>query len=128
MKKNAIIEMLQKIPGNPEIVLWNGYVGDFQHVDSKLVPGTLVKQTLTSYLEMCRLERCRDHNDFSYQLPDSEIEELKQLYKKVCKWEENRWVTEDDIKKNRYSQKPVFYLQGKPRGETYSDRLGSVGY
>lgn len=128
MKKNDIIKMLQAIEGNPEIVLWNGYVGDFQHIDSNLVRGTLVKQTLSCYLETCRLAGCRDRNDFSYQLPEAEVEELKQLYKKVCKWEENWLVTENDIKEKRYSQKTVFYLQGKLRGVTYSDRCGSVSY
>lgn len=128
MKKNAIIEMLQKIPGNPDIVLWNGYVGDYQHVDSKLVPGTLVKQTLANYLELCRLEACGDLDDPDYQHSAERLAELKSLHKKVCQWKENQWVTVDDIKSKRYSAKRIYYMQAKPRNQRYHDRLGSVGY
>lgn len=128
MKKNDVIEMLQKLKGNPEIVLWNGYVGDYQHIDNVPVEGVLVKQTLAHYLEMCRLQDCRDLNDPKYQIPTDEIEELKQLYKNVCKWEQNQYVTLEDIKAKRYSMKKVFYVQAKKRNERYHDRLGSVDY
>lgn len=29
MRKNKLIELLNEIDGNPEIVTWNGYVGDW---------------------------------------------------------------------------------------------------
>lgn len=128
MKKNDVIAMLQKIEGNPDIVLWNGYVRDYQHVDNTPVKGVLVKQTLSHYLEMCRLQACQDRNDPTYQHSDDDLVYLKQLYKKVCKWEENQWITEQDIKNKRYSKKTVFYLQAKPRNETCYDRLGTVSY
>lgn len=128
MKKNDVIAMLQKLEGNPEIVLWNGLVGDYQHIDNKPVQGVLVKQTLVHYLEMCRLQDCRDRNDMDYQMPAEEIAELKQMYKKVCKWEENQYVTLEDIKAKRYSMKKVFYVQAMKRNERFHDRLGSVDY
>lgn len=128
MKKNDLIAMLNGIEGNPEMVLWNGFVGDYQHIDNKPVEGRLVKQTLDHYLEMCRLQDCRDRKDPNYQPPAEEIEELKKLYKKVCKWEENQYVKPDDIVAKRYSAKKIFYIQAKRRGEQFYDRLGPVEY
>ena len=32
MKKNDLIELLNGIKGNPDIVLWNGMVGDYMHI------------------------------------------------------------------------------------------------
>jgi len=32
MKKNQLIEQLQKIKGNPEIKMWNGYVDDWMNI------------------------------------------------------------------------------------------------
>lgn len=128
MKKNDVIDMLQKLEGNPEIVLWNGFVGDYQHIDSVPAEGILVKQTLAHYLEMCRLQDCVDRNDRNYQMSADEVERLKKMYKKVCKWEENQFVTLEDIKAKRYSMKKVFYVQAKKRNERYHDRLGSVDY
>ena len=32
MKKNELIAKLQAIKGNPDIVLWNGTVGDYQYI------------------------------------------------------------------------------------------------
>ena len=72
MKKNELIAKLQAIKGNPEIVLWNGTVGDYQHIGS-LVEGDLVKQTLHDYIERCRMEKCRDEKDWKVQLTEDEI-------------------------------------------------------
>lgn len=128
MRKNDLIAMLSNIKGNPEIVLWNGIVGDFQHIDPTPVEGELVKQTLDHYIEMCRLEDCRDRKDWNYQLPASEVDALKVLYRKVCKWEINNWVCIDDIKANRYKKKRVVYLQAKLKNERFSDRAGNIEY
>lgn len=41
MRKNDLIKKLQEIEGNPEIVLYNSFVDDWQHI--KLTPGKLFK-------------------------------------------------------------------------------------
>ena len=43
MKKNQLIEQLQKIKGNPEIKMWNGYVDDW--MDIKLCEQEFVKES-----------------------------------------------------------------------------------
>lgn len=32
MRKNQLIELLQQLKGNPEIVVWNGLVGDIMPI------------------------------------------------------------------------------------------------
>ena len=64
MRKNDLIKLLQTIEGNPEIVLWNGFVGDYQNISPKLVEGDLVKKTLEYYLEHNRMVRCIKENNW----------------------------------------------------------------
>lgn len=36
MRKNDLIKMLESIKGNPEIMFWNGIVGDVVPISSKM--------------------------------------------------------------------------------------------
>lgn len=128
MKKNDLIKLLQSIEGNPDMVLWNGTVGDYQDIDKKLVAGDLVKMTLKHYLESCLLEACREKKDFSYKHIVEEVAELTKSYRKVCKWETNNYVTQRHIDEKMYSSKRVFYIQPKVKGETSWDRYGGIAY
>jgi len=127
MRKSKLIELLNAIEGNPEIKLWNGYVGDWMDVDDALVPATLVKQTFDHYVEMVRLERCRDLRNWDIQLSDEEVAELKRYYKRL-QWECNQFVDEEDVKEKRYSQKNIIYINAKRRGVGSWDRLGTMEY
>lgn len=128
MRKNDVIALLNKLEGNPEVVLWNGFVGDYQHFNKKLVKGYLVKQTLSHYIEMCRLEECQLRRDWDFRFTNDELDDLKRMYRKVCKWEVNEFVTQEDIDHKRYDVKRVIYIQPKVRNETYFDRMGVVSY
>lgn len=128
MKKSKLIEMLNKIDGNPDIKLWNGFVSDWVEINPTLVPTDLVKQTLAHYLEMCRLEECHDRKDWDYQMPAEEVAQLEKMYTKVCKWEINPYVTQKDIDAKRYSVKTVQIMQAKIKGENAWDRIGDMKY
>lgn len=128
MKKSKLIEMLNKLEGDPEIKLWNGMVGDWMDIDPELVPSDLVKQTLTHWLEMCRIEECIDRKDWDYKMPPEEVAELTKNYNKVHKWELNPYVTLEDVKAKRYSLKNIFILNAKVKGEKAFDRLGNIDY
>jgi hypothetical protein len=128
MRKSDLIKILTELEGNPDIVLWNGMVGDWMDIDKRLIEGTLVRQTLDGYIESVQLEQCVDRKDWDYKLPESEIAELKQLYKRNIGWEDNGFVTDEDVEKKRFTQKRVVYINAKPRGVTFLDRLGSVEY
>lgn len=127
MRKNDLIAMLSKLKGNPEVVLWNGMVGDYMPI-GKLVVGELYKYEPKYYLEMIEFEIKRDKNDWNYKLTSEDIAEAMLAYKKHHKWEENQFVTAEDITKKRWKKKRVVYIDAKTTGKTYHDRLGSIEY
>lgn len=128
MKKSKLIELLNRLEGDPEIKLWNGMVGDWMDIAPKLVPSDLVKQTRAHWLEMCRLQECRDRQDWDYQLPAEEVAQLKKDYNQVNTWELNPYVTLEDVKEGRYSVKTIYLLNAKTKGVKAFDRLGDIDY
>jgi hypothetical protein len=128
MKKSKLIEMLNQLEGDPEIKLWNGMVGDWMDISRELVPSDLVKQSLEHWLEMCRIEECRNRRDWDYQLPAEEVARLKKDYNKVNTWELNPYVTLEDVQEKRYKLKNIYILNAKTKGVTSFDRLGDVSY
>ena len=127
MRKNNLIKLLQTIEGNPEIVLWNGLVGDYQNISTKLVEGDIVKRTLDDYLSRYRHERCFHEKNWKYQLTQEEENNAKKWYKNI-KYEINQYVTEEDIKKKYYMKKRVVYIQPNISNKKYCDRLGTIEY
>lgn len=128
MKKSKLIAMLNAMPGDPDIKLWNGMVGDWMEIDPKLVEQVLVKQTLSHWLEMCRMEECRDRSDWTYQMPAEEVEQLTKRYSKLHQWEMNEYVTQDEINKGWFTTKTVQIMQPKKRGVKTWDRQGTMEY
>lgn len=126
MKKNDLIKLLQGIEGNPEVMLWNGYVNDFMKVGG-VSERDLVKMTFEHYAEMCRLKDCSDLQDWNHQHTAEDLANLQQHYKKH-EWEHNPYVYKEDIAAKHYKKKRVVYINAKLRGKTMSDRLGSVSY
>lgn len=122
MKKNQLISLLESIKGNPEIKLWNGFVGDWQDIAPDVVEQRLVKMSLEHMKERCIWERERDGQE-AYPEEDAE---LTQCWKENYKWEMNSYVKDEDISNGVYKSKKIFLLQAKLRGETYSDRLGKI--
>ena len=127
MRKNDLINMLTQLEGNPEIMLWNGLVGDFVPV-GKLGHSDLVKMQFEYYCKMVELEYRRDRNDNTYTLTDDDITELKSCYKQHHKWEVNSFVDSEDIKRKAYKSKRIAYIDAKITGKTSYDRLGSISY
>lgn len=127
MRKNELIKLLSEMDGNPEIMLWNGYVQDYMAVDG-LVEGDLVKQTWGHYLEMCRLEECCNRKDWTFQHTEDDIAKLHKCYLKHVNWECNNYVCADDVTQKKYKRKRVVYVAAKTRGKTMHDRLGTVEY
>lgn len=128
MKKSKLIEMLNRLEGDPEIKLWNGMAGDWMDIDRELVPSDLVKQSLEHWLEMCRIQDCRERRDWDYQLPAEEVAQLKKDYNKINPWELNSFVTLEDVKEKRYKLKNIYILNAKTKGVKAFDRLGGIDY
>jgi hypothetical protein len=126
MRKNKLIQLLQDIEGNPDILLWNGMVGDWMDIQ-KPIHQFLYKMTLEHYLDTCKYESKRVLKDPNYQLPEEEIARLTKCYK-TYSWEDNEWITQEDINNKKYKCKKVVYLQHKPRGIKSWDRFGDISY
>lgn len=126
MKKDKLIKMLSEIPGNPDIILWNGMVGDWMDIGN-LVEGDLVKTTYSHYVQHVQFDERKRLNDWTYTLPADELVDLKKSYNSIV-WEHNPFVTLDDIKEGHYKSKRVVYINAKTRGISTWDRLGKVSY
>lgn len=129
MKLSKLIQVLQNaqdMGGDVDVLLWNGMVGDWMDID--ITPSDLVKMTEKSYLEVNLHERQREERNWDYEFTPEELADLKKMYRKVCKWEANQFVTQEDIKDGRYKSKKVLYVDGKRRGVSTFDRLGTIEY
>ena len=117
MRKDKLIELLSAIPGNPEIALWNGSVGDYHHI------GWL--DTLTLYKESEHVKRLFLDADRNYdQMPEeAKKAKVKEMVKNE-KWKilEGADDTFIRIKKN------MVLICPRPRGVTTRDRLGKISY
>ena len=127
MKKVKLIKLLEDIPGNPDILLWNGYVQDWMPINPKIVRQLLVKESFEHYCESVRIEECIDKKDWSQLLSEETVEQLKQSYKEFD-WEFNNFITQELLDTKEYFSKPVYFLQSKPRGISTFDRLGAISY
>lgn len=127
MRKNDLIKQLQEIKGNPEVVLWNGYVGDYMHIDN-IIPSDLVKITKEYWIRSVLNEECIDRKDWNYQLPEQEVKELERRHRTEIQWELNEYVSEEDIVNKQYKKKSVVFIQPKKRGVSTFDRAGTIEY
>lgn len=57
MKKSNLIEILQTIPGDPEIKFWNGFVQDWMDIDDQIIPVELTKTKLSWYTKAVAYEQ-----------------------------------------------------------------------
>lgn len=128
MKKSDLIKLLNSVPGDPDIKLWNGYAQDWMDISRDVVPQELVKRTKADWLEGCRLERCWDRKDHTYQLQEEEVRRLSANYSRIHPWEINPFVTQEDISQGRYETKLVYVLQAKIKGVETFDRAGKNSY
>lgn len=127
MRKNDLIKMLENIKGNPEVMLWNGFVKDCTSVSKNIIPFDLVKMNKDYFLKTCELEEQINRKDWDYSLSDDKVKDCINSYKDYT-WEVNQYVTEQDIQEKRYNKKTVILLQAKIEGKKYYDRLGTMEY
>jgi hypothetical protein len=124
MRKNDLIKKLQAIEGNPEVVLWNGYVGDWMPLGEPDYLD-LVKITKEFWFRSVENERIRD--GISHEFSEKEKLQLSRQWSKF-QWEMNPHVTQEDVKNNWYKKKTVVVLDAKPKGVKTFDRLGGLEY
>lgn len=121
MKKNKLIEMLTAIPGNPDIKLWNGLVGDWMDINPELGENHLVKVKFDLWLSAV----CHQTGKIVSELSEPEIKLLKKKYR-TLQWNVQEYTSPDDRK--IYKFKRIVFLDAKMRGKTTHDRLGKISY
>lgn len=126
MKKDKLIKLLQDIEGNPDILIWNWMVGDWQDIGG-LTPEVLTKQSLKTALDCFRWERCREIGRTDYQLTEDEVDEITESWRKEG-YDYNQFVTQENIESGRYLKKEVVLIKAKKRGVSTWDRLGIISY
>jgi hypothetical protein len=130
MKKNQLIEQLQKIKGNPEIKMWNGYVDDWMNI--QLCEQEFVKESedfIRWSIEMAWKERNQ-----KWEIPEEaqiQIEEVIKERLKDRQWElPNQYLQTKEDEELWYgkNKKKFVLINGKTRGKSIEDRLGKVHY
>ena len=130
MRKNKLIDILNQIEGNPDILLYNGFVDDFMDFNIRTEPCVLVKHSL----EFIHKRLCYSFHERNSRFPnESENKELlkqSEILSKEEEWEfPNEFVTQDDAKHwygNR--MKKVFMIEARLRNKKCYDRAGSLEY
>lgn len=114
MKKNDLIKMLLGIEGNPDVLMYNGSVCDWQHVALKLVVLKRIKKSVHG--EIIKKERPYLTND--------------QVSSKLKKRKENWSLNEIGLMEDArvYESKKAILLSGKRRGIKVFDRAGTIEY
>ena len=130
MKKNQLIEQLQKIKGNPEIKMWNGYVDDW--MDIKLCEQEFVKES-EDFIRWGVEMEWKEKNQ-SWEIPEEAQIQIEEVIKEVLKnrqWElPNQYLQTEEDEKRWYgkNKKKFVLINGKIRGKSIEDRLGKVSY
>ncbi|QDP50250.1 MAG: hypothetical protein Tp178MES00d2C33159851_40 [Prokaryotic dsDNA virus sp.] len=123
MRKNDLITLLESVKGNPEIMVWNGFVEDFQPLAKTLNTAKLQKLTLQGYKERVNWQMQMDGKQ---PFSDDKISELYKQHK-IGEWGYSAYYPPGDDDEH-YKVKTVYILEPKLAGKTYSDRLGSIEY
>lgn len=131
MKKKALIELLESIPGNPDVVMWNGYVGDFNNISKNIVESELVKLSLEHITERMMYSEMRERK--TWELPEDVVEKIKKealLAFKEEQYELPNQFLDDKQYKSWYgkNRKKVLIISPKLRGKSTFDRLGDIDY
>jgi|AGFT01.1.fsa_nt_gi hypothetical protein len=121
MRKNQLIKMLEEIEGNPEIVIWNGYVDDYMNIEKETFKITLVKETEEFLFNALRGQWCQTNRTFD--VPPEELEKLKVQAKELHKKREydfvNPYVTPEEYE-SWYGKRTLtkYVISPKLRGKT----------
>ena len=123
MRKADLIKMLEAIPGNPDVVIWNGFVGDWMDISNKSVVHELVRETPEFVRDGINAQNARDG------LPACTDAELKKAM--TCReWGfPNEFVEESEFERwYGKRRKRVLILDAKHRGKSTWDRFGTINY
>ena len=114
MRKNDLIKKLLAMPGNPEILMYNGFVDDWHHIELAETTLKRLKPSVRAGIIMNQ-KGCDMAKAMSY------------IKKKPSKWELDSYGFMSERPDLR-DEKRVVLIQGKRRGIRTFDRSGSIEY
>ena len=132
MKKNELIKLLQETPGNPHIMVWNGFVEDVQYVSKQIEQAVLVKETVDHLYECLVYEHMRDSGSWE-PLSEDVLQQIRLdaiQYNKERQYElPNSFVDEEQYERwYGKNKKKILILTPMTSGKTSYDRLGVIEY
>lgn len=130
MKKNKLIELLNQIEGNPDILIFNGFVEDYTDFKLHRESHTLVKHSVEFFERHFTAKYYQQHGSLPNEQTAKQIRSSAQSAANYESWEfPNVFVTEDDAHAwygNR--RKEVYLLEVKQRGKNTFTRSGDIEY
>ena len=106
MKKNKLIELLQNIKGNPEVMIYNGFVQDVVHIRNPQID-ELVR------LKSSVLKKFLEFEGKEYEGPEE--------------WRFSETKLEDK-NPDMYQKRKIIILETRIAGKTTFDRMGRINY
>lgn len=121
MKVKKLIELLESLPKNQDVFMFNGFTEDWHEIEiNEDELSRLKTPKLKEFIVLERFQRS------GLPFPDKATlkNEAAKLNVKPNSWEFNTYAADENL----YNYKTVSLICGKRRGKTYIDRLGSCGY
>ena len=119
MNAGELIALLQTLPPDMEVKLWNGMVQDYQEIDPTLEKLTMSKDTFDKWIKHVAFERKRTVASFNAQ----ELEALRLQYEDL----EFQDIYAGNLCQG-YVHKAIAALHALPSGKRTFDRLGTIEY
>jgi hypothetical protein len=111
MKKNDLIKLLESMPGNPEVMLWNGIVQDVVPIEKRIETVELTRDSKEYFVWLMKRDGASD-------------DDVKKFLRKR-EWMLNEHMLAMADKKDK---KKVYVLQARRTGKKDWDRYGSIEY
>ena len=123
MLKSQLIALLEALPGDPEITLWNGLVRDWQDIDPNFGVTEFVKP---SYQLVSSLLTTQAQDQGIEPPTEAEILETMSHHE----WDTPNMFVEPQHMDLWYgaNRKPMFMIGGLLRNKAVSDRCGTIHY
>ena len=122
MRKNKLIELLQALPGNPSILLWNGLAEDWVDIETQLVKGVLHKQTFDEFLDAVKREQRIRTRNIEYEPSGEKLAELRRSYA------ERAYKMEEDVVLAGSKRHDAYLIHAKYKGATAWGQQASLRY
>lgn len=125
MKASQLKKLLESIPDDQDILVWNGFVGDWQDIGN-IQETTLHRQSFENYKQYWMFETGLKSDA---EMSPEDFETCKEQYNRYAKhWAFEEFVTDEDVTKGNYEEKKIMLIEPQSRGISTFDRNGDIEY